>query len=1210
MSRVESHPVLAIPPLELVAFEFAGKPLTGRKGEVISSALFSHGIRVFGTHPHDGSPQGIFCANGQCSQCLVMADGRPVKACMVPVHEGMKVQPLASHPELPMMSSADLRLGDIEDLACDLLVVGGGPAGMGAAIEAADAGLSVILVDDKETLGGKLVLQTHLFFGAVAECYAATRGVDIAAILASEVAKRPSINVMTGTMAVGVFMDGKVGVANDRAYRLVTPKSLLVAAGAREKALSFPGCDLPGVYGAGAFQTLLNRDLVRPSEKLFVVGGGNVGLIAAYHALQAGIGVVGLCEGLPEVGGYWVHADKIRRMGVPIHTETSVVSANGTDRVESVTVAKVDKAWDIIPGTHRTFACDTLLLAVGLERVSELHDMAKAAGLDCHLAGDAEEIAEASAAMFSGRVTGRRIAFLQGRQVDIPKRWEEMTSLLKSKPGREDLVVLDPGLSAGRKIFPVIGCRETIPCNPCSEVCPHGRLAMPKKGDILPRADFSGECMACGKCVANCPGLAISLVDMTERAGGKARVTVPFELPGKLAPGETVEVMGWKGEELGQARVLEVYDRQGRSPCRSACPAEVRAQGYIQLIIRGLYTEAFSMLRRDLPLPGVCGRVCYHPCEEDCVRAKVDEPVAICALKRFVSDWARKADLPVRPLPVTKPEKVAVVGSGPAGLACANELSHRGYSVTVFEAADKAGGLLRWGIPPYRLPDDVLDYELGLLAKQGITIKTGVRVSNVDELLTQGAHGQSFSAVFLAPGAHKASAAAVPGEDLAGVAGMLDFLAKVKGGGLKKLDGTVAVIGGGNSALDSARAAVRLGAREVRILYRRQREQMPAHDFEVEQAALEGVKFEFLAAPVAFEGSGGRVKKVKLIRMTLGEPDASGRARPVPVPGSEFEFQADHVICAIGQGPAFEGLDKGLAVSKWGTLQADPVTGAASRPGVFAGGDAVTGADTVVAAFGAGKRAAISMDRWLRGRAPSGERRTPRASGDGGPLPPAPFGDLAPLRQDLASGRGGGETRSPAVYLEGTAKANRAKEVELPPASRSGNFREVVSTLAEEAAKAEAERCLGCGALGECLSGAAGSEASPILDSARLVVVEVEPVVAARVGGIRVQDPSLTEPVATVRPPEKDDDVILCRCERVTVGAVRRLIRSGVTDFNHLKAALHIGMGACGSKTCGPLLLSLFRKEGVARDKVTPFVQRPLAAEVPLGLFAGLVEKT
>jgi len=1190
MSRVERHPVLRIPQLEPVTFRFAGKPLIARRNEMISSALFSQGIRIFGRHPDDQSAQGIFCANGQCSQCLVIADGRPVKACMTPVREGMQVQPLRANPELPMLSNADLNLKEIKDLACDLLVVGGGPAGMGAAIEAADAGLSVILVDDKSILGGKLVLQTHLFFGAVAECYAGTRGVDIAGILAAEVGRRSQIRVLTSSMAVGAYVDGKIGVASDDSYSLIAPQSLLVACGAREKALIFPGCDLPGVYGAGAFQTLLNRDLVRPAEKLFVVGGGNVGLIAAYHALQAGIGVVGLCEALPEVGGYWVHADKIRRMGVPIYSATSVVAANGREAVESVTVARVDTKWNILPGTYQTYPCDTLLLAVGLERINELYETAKACGMDCHLAGDAEEIAEASAAMFSGRLAGRRIAKAQGRDVETPRRWVEMISLLKSKPGREDLPVAEPASAAligtartliDPKIFPVLGCRETIPCNPCAEICPQLALRMPTEGDILPRADFVGSCTGCSKCVANCPGLAITLVDLTSRAGGKARVTVPFELPLNFAAGDTVPVTGWKGEELGSAKVLEILDRLGRSPCRVACPAEVRAQGYIQLIRQGRFAQAMELLHQDLPLPGVCGRVCYHPCEEECVRKDVDEPIAICALKRFLADWARSHDLPAKKIPVTRAERVAIVGSGPAGLACANELSYRGYAVTVFETTEKAGGLLRWGIPGYRLPDDVLDYEIGCLIKQGIAIQTSVHVENTDTLF-----GQGFNAVFLAPGALKATPAAVPGEDLPGVQGMLEFLRSVKAGQLKKMAGVVAVIGGGNSALDSARAARRMDSQEVRILYRRSREQMPALDWEVEQALSEGVQIDFLVAPVAIQGSDGQVQSIRLIRMKLGEPDKSGRARPVPIPGSEFDFKVDHVIMAIGQQTDFAGLERDLALTKWGTIQTDPVTQETSLKGVFAGGDAVTGADTVVKAFGAGKRAAESIDRYLSGA-------------------------------DIGSGRSDNKILAPACYTEAVNKSPRVREAELPVPERDANFREVVSVLSEEAARTEAERCLGCGALGECLPGTATCESGmgcaadrPILDRARMIVLEVDPKIAVQVGGIRIQTEAVTKPIPLVLPPEKDDDVIVCRCERVTVGEVRKCIRQGVTDLNQLKAILHIGMGACGSKTCGPLLQSLFRREGVPSELFRPFVLRPLVAEVPMGLFAGPEKRT
>jgi NADPH-dependent glutamate synthase beta subunit-like oxidoreductase/formate hydrogenlyase subunit 6/NADH:ubiquinone oxidoreductase subunit I/bacterioferritin-associated ferredoxin len=1182
VNRVEKHPVLRIPAFEPIEFSFAGQRLKARPDEMISSALFANGIRIFGLHPHDQAPQGIFCANGQCSQCLVIADGKPVKACMVAVRAGMQIQPLRGFPELPMISSKELKLSAIEDIACDLLIVGGGPAGMGAAIEAADAGLSVMLVDDKDSLGGKLVLQTHLFFGYASECYAGTRGVDIAGILANDVAERAGIRVMTSTTAIGVFTDGKVGIASADRYRLITPRSLLVAAGAREKALTFTGWDLPGVYGAGAFQTLLNRDLVRPAEKLFVVGGGNVGLIAAYHALQAGITVVGLCEALPDVGGYWVHADKIRRMGVPIYTQTSVVSANGNDSVESVTVARVDEQWNIVPGTYKTYPCDTLLIAVGLERVSELFDLAKAAGIDAHLAGDAEEIAEASAAMFSGRLTGRRIAHFQGRKVSVPDRWEGMIKLLKSKPGREDLPVVDPAegksvmTDSNPALFPVIGCRETIPCNPCAAVCPQLAIRMGPQSDILPQPEFSGSCTGCTKCVANCPGLAITLVDLTPRSSGKARVTVPFELPLTFKRSDEVTVVGWQGEPLGKARVLEIYDRLGPSPCRAACPADVRAQGYIQLIRQNRMKEAIELLRRDLPLPGVCGRVCYHPCEEECVRGDLDEPIAICALKRYIADWERKNPVAIRPLPVTWSERIAVVGSGPAGLACANELAFRGYRVTVFEATEKAGGLLRWGIPGYRLPDEILDYEISGLIKKGIVIKTGVPVEKIDSLFDQG-----FRAVFIAPGALSGMKAQIPGDTLGGVSDMLEFLKKVNAGTMTRLSGTVAVIGGGNSALDSARSALRLGAREVRILYRRAREQMPAHDWEVEQTMAEGVGFDFLVAPVAIKDERGRVKSIELVQMKLGEPDTSGRAKPVPIPDSLFEIKVDHIILAIGQSVALDGLGQNLALTKSGTIQVDPVTQATSRPGVFAGGDATTGALTVVSAFGAGKNGAESIDRFLRGK-------------------------------DLKAGREQAVTEAPACTIEAAKKTPRVKELELPMSRRADNFCEIIEPLSEEAAQAEAARCLGCGMIGECLPGIAAcgrssgtARETPILDRSLMVVLETDPDKTAKIGGIRIQPEVAASPVATIVPPETGDDVIVCLCERVTIGEVRQLIQAGVTDLNQQKAILHIGMGACGSKTCGPLLQSLFRREGVARDRITPFVQRPLTTEVTMGEFAG-----
>ena len=262
---------------------------------------FAHGIHTFGHHPKDGSPQGIYCANGQCSQCLVLADGRPVKACMAEVRPGMQVLPLEGLPKIPEVSGASPLKG-LVTLHVPALIIGGGPAGLAAALQLGEAGVECLLIDDKDRLGGKLVLQTHRFFGSVNAVYAGRRGIDIAAILAERVSKLPSVQVWLNSTALAVFSDRKVGVLkNGQEYVIIQPQVLVSASGAREKSLSFPGNTLPGVYGAGAFQTLANRDLVSRLQRLFIVGGGNVGLIAGYHALQAGIQVVGLGRGASAV---------------------------------------------------------------------------------------------------------------------------------------------------------------------------------------------------------------------------------------------------------------------------------------------------------------------------------------------------------------------------------------------------------------------------------------------------------------------------------------------------------------------------------------------------------------------------------------------------------------------------------------------------------------------------------------------------------------------------------------------------------------------------------------------------------------------------------------------------------------------------------------------------------------------------------------------
>jgi len=557
--RIREHPILEAPERAAVVFSWNGRNLEAQQGECIATALFANGVHVFGHHARDGSPQGIFCANGQCAQCMVMADGLAVKACMEPVRPGMDVRALDGVPALPALAE-QTEFREIAERAVDCLIIGGGPAGLAAAIELGKAGASVLLVDDKDRLGGKLVLQTHKFFGSVDEVHAGTRGIDIATLMAQEVARYPSVECWLNTNAVAVFSDHKVGVVrHGREYVLLRPRTVLVAAGARERSLAFPGNTLPGVYGAGAFQTLVNRDLVRPAERLFIVGGGNVGLIAGYHALQADIEVVGLVEALPECGGYKVHRDKLARMGVPIHTRHTVVSANGVDHVESVTIAALDDAGRTVPGSERSYACDTLLIAVGLNPCDEFLHKARSFGMQSFAAGDAAEIAEASAAIFSGKIEGVSIARALGLEApEIPDEWSRIERILKSKPGP----AADEYIPEAREgVSVVFHCDQEIPCDPCTSVCPQQAISTGE--DILGRPRFIGDeigavCNGCTKCVTICPGLAITLVDY-RKDSAMPTVSLAHEFgQDEVGAGDLVTVLDTEGVPLGQAEVFKV----------------------------------------------------------------------------------------------------------------------------------------------------------------------------------------------------------------------------------------------------------------------------------------------------------------------------------------------------------------------------------------------------------------------------------------------------------------------------------------------------------------------------------------------------------------------------------------------------------------------------------------------------------------------------
>jgi heterodisulfide reductase subunit A len=608
------------------------------------------------------------------------------------------------------------------------------------------------------------------------------------------------------------------------------------------------------------------------------------------------------------------------------------------------------------------------------------------------------------------------------------------------------------------KTFPTLDCSACILTPKMVQVARHPNITLLTNSEVAEVSGYVGnfqvkvkrkpryvdidKCSGCAECTAVCP------------------VSVPHEFDQRLSRRKAIYRLF--PQAIPGAFAI---DKRGVPPCRAACPAGVNVQGYVALIGAGKYAEALELIRRDLPFPGICGRVCPHPCEAACTRTKVEQPLAIAALKRFVADWEREhkqAELtepltstPIAPLAAA--ERVAVVGAGPAGLTCAYQLARQGYAVTVFEALPVAGGMMTVGIPEYRLPRDVLEYEIEAIRKLGVNIITNTALGRnlgLDDLFQQG-----YRAVFLAIGAHKGQKLKIPGEELPGVYDGITFLQEVNLGRWPRYGedrqtspaeepgmissrgplGKVVVIGGGNTAVDAARSALRLGADKVMIVYRRSRAEMPVNPWEVEEAEKEGIQIHYLAAPIKIMGE-RRITSIECIQMELGEPDQSGRRRPVPIPGTEFTLAVDTIIAAIGQLPNTEALD-GLELTGWGTIRVDAETGETSRPGVFAGGDATIGPATIIEAVAAGNRAAESIDRYLKGL----DLRAGRTFS---------------IPKERVVGKDVGEEMP---YFP------RAEMPVLPLDQRRYSFAEVELGYSPEQARQEAERCLDCAVCSECL---------------------------------------------------------------------------------------------------------------------------------------------
>jgi len=509
--------------------------------------------------------------------------------------------------------------------------------------------------------------------------------------------------------------------------------------------------------------------------------------------------------------------------------------------------------------------------------------------------------------------------------------------------------------------------------------------------------------------------------------------------------------MDWN--KTGTWRAQRPFYEDKTPPCSVACPVGNDIVSFIQKIAQEDFEGAWNLIKEENPFPGICGRVCFHPCESKCNRGSYDEPIAIHALERYVADFASHLPQKIEKISPQGKEKIAIIGSGPAGMSCAYHLAKLRYHVTVFESFPLAGGMLRIGIPSYRLPKDVLDREISNIVASGAEILTGIPFG--ENLKLNGL--KDYQAIFIATGAHRSRGLNIPGEKGKNTFSGLDLLRKINLNKKVNLGDKIAIIGGGNTAIDVARSVIRLG-KKATVLYRRSREEMPAFEDEIEEAIEEGVKIRYLVNPIRIQQKDS-IKRLECLRMELGEKDESGRRRPVPVPNSNFFMEADTVIVAVGEEIETSFLPRGIGKREGIVLT--QIDGRTDVSGIFVGGDLATNQRTVAHAIGSGKKAAMAIDCYLKDN-DSEEAIHQVLIGNGPSL--SIFRYLHPGERPINPHI----TTFEELNMDYFEPSKRHRELKSTRKERIRGFREVISNLTESAALEEAERCFNCGTCNEC----------------------------------------------------------------------------------------------------------------------------------------------